>query len=525
MEYNNWVSKRFYKLLNGGKNVFRKILCAAFILIMLSSVCLAETASHSFVMAGFDGENSTRDWNTNDFFTRMEQRTGISFTFQQYNSSKNWQAAKNAMFSEGGQLPDVLFKANLSTDELIRYTDSGQLIDLAPLLEEYAPNFWAILNEHPEWKAAITLPNGKIGALPSVQMGAGQNILWINKAWLETLKLDLPTDFASLKTVLTAFRDKDPNKNGKADEIPLSFIGPWDLKFFSHAYGVVANDYNLYLDDNGQVRYWADEDSFFELAKTLHELYEDKLLDQSGFYNVDYFRRITDDKNDVPYGMFFAPSPMSLLTYNQSADYIALPPFAYEGKQVYRNLFGGIGRGAFAITSACSDPSAMLSWVDWLYTEEGAIEAMLGKLNVNYTVDEEGYWNWKGAMGDEITNYELQNITVYDTGNMPWMFPMDFYNRYEDKGVRRISEETANYDVYLKRPFPYYTLTLEESARIQPLQNQLGRYVDEAFASFILGEMELNDDTIAAFRQGLRDYGLEEMLKLWQPVADRAYQE
>lgn len=503
--------------------MFRRFLSLALVFILLPGLCLAEGGKQTFVMAGFDGQGSNRDWATNQFFVRMEENTGVSFTYQQYNDLDKWQAAKEQMFANG-QLPDVFFKAALTNEELIRYTDSGQLIDLAPLLEEHAPNFWAHIQENPEWLDAIMLPNGKIGALPSIKPQAGQNLLWINKAWLEELGLEMPVDFASLRTVLTAFRDGDPNKNGKDDEIPLTFLGPWDLKFFSHAYGVVANDYNLYVDEAGKVCFWPDEDSFFQMAGELHALYSDGLLDQNGFYSSDAFRQYMEKGEENPpiYGMLFAPDPMRLVGYANSTQYVALPPFAFAGKQVYRNLFGNLGTGAFAITSACSDPAAMLRWVDYLYSEEGSVEAMVGRPDVNYTVDANGYWSWKSTQGETITSYELSTLTLYDTGIMPWRFPAEFYVRYSDEAIRNINEQLGLYTPYLVRPFPYFVLTEAEKAQIQPLQNALGLYVDEGLARFVLGQVELTDENIAAFRQGLRERGMEEMLLLWQPIADRA---
>ena len=107
-------------------------------------------------MAGYDGENSTHDWNTNGFFLRMQERTGLTFTFDQYTSLEKWQAAKDAMFAPGGNLPDVLFKAALTSEEMICYSDSGQLIDLGPLLEENAPNLWALLEANPDWREAAS---------------------------------------------------------------------------------------------------------------------------------------------------------------------------------------------------------------------------------------------------------------------------------------------------------------------------------------------------------------------------------
>ena len=497
--------------------MFRRALCliACLSLALLPALSLAE---QSFTMAGFDGADSTHDWTTNQFFTRMEERTRISFTFQQYTNREKWQQAKDSMF-QTGELPDVLFKAALTTDELIRYTDSGQLIDLLPLLAENAPNLWALLENNPDWLKAITLPNGKVGALPAIQSASTQDALWINKAWLDKLGLEAPTDMASLREVLNAFLTRDPNGNGKRDEIPLAFLGPWELKFFSHAYGVVANDYNIYLDAGGKVRYWPDEDSFFELVETLKGMYADKLLDQNGFRTADTLRRVTDDKATLCYGAFFAPTPVSLVTFTMASDYVVLEPFAFEGRQVYRDLFGPITRGTFSITSACADPAALLRWVDILYTEEGAVEAMLGKEGDSYVVDEEGYWQWKGGM-ESMSTATLNELSVYDTGEMPWLFPQAFYNRYAEESVRRISQELERLASYITQPFPTYTLTAEQSAEAVRLQSQLGPYVDEGLARFVMGQTELNEETIAAFREGLRERGMDEMIAFWQSVAD-----
>ena len=118
--------------------MFKRILCCL-CCVLMAVLPVASMAEASFTMAGYDGEDSSHDWNNNGFFTRMQERTGVSFTFAQYNKESDWQKAKDAMFAEGGQLPDVLFKAALTTSELIRYTESGQLIDLKPLLEETHP--------------------------------------------------------------------------------------------------------------------------------------------------------------------------------------------------------------------------------------------------------------------------------------------------------------------------------------------------------------------------------------------------
>lgn len=500
--------------------MFRRMLCLLCCALLMIAPALGMAEEDGFTMAGFDGEDSTRDWNTNLFFVRMQERTGVSFTFQQYSKSADWQKAKDAMFADGADMPDVLFKAALTTDELISLTDSGKLIDLAPLLEEHAPNLWQLLQENPDWLKAITLPSGKIGALPSIQLSAPQNAMWINQSWLDRLKLDMPTDLESLKTVLTAFRDRDPNGNGKRDEIPMIFLGPWELKFFSHAWGVVVNDYNIYLDEAGTVRYWPMEDSFIELARTMRDFYAEGLLDPSGFVTADTLRRVTDDEAAITYGAMFAPTPINLLPYEAAMDYVLLEPLMHEGRQVYRDLFGSITRGAFAITSACDDPAAMLRWVDVLYTEEGAVEAMVGIEGENYEFDEDGLWDWVGGV-ESMSMDVLTELSVYDTGEMPWCFPKAFYDRYADEDVRRLNADMDRLNALVVKPFPTYTLTAEETQYVTGLQQELGAYVDVALARFVLGEVDISDETVAAFRQGLSERGMDDMTAFWQEVAQR----
>ncbi len=489
--------------------------------LMLVVLPAFSSAENAFIMAGFDGKDSTRTWEGNGFFTRMEARTGLSFTFQQYNDAAAWQAAKDAMFAQGGELPDVLFKAALTTDELIRYTESGQLIDLLPLLEENAPNLWALLQENPDWLKAITLPNGKVGALPALQELAPQNAMWINKAWLDKLGLQEPTDMESLTKVLRAFRDRDPNGNNKKDEVPMLFLGSWELKFFSHAWGVVANDYNIYLAD-GQVHYWPQEDSFFELARTMRDLYAEELLDPNGFATSDAIRCVTDSDADITYGAFFAPTPLTLLPYtNGTENYVVMGPFEYEGKAVYRDLIGQVTRGTFAITSACEDPAALLRWVDILYTEEGAIEAMAGEEGVNYAYrEEDGRWDWVGG-AETLGLTGLAELTVYESGDMPWLFPLAFNDKYVEANVGRMNAELSSLQAQTVKPFPTYTLTEEENAYVGSLQLELGRYVDEMLARMVIGEIKINDETKAEFLSGLEERGVADMIAFWQEIAQR----
>ena len=106
--------------------------------------------------------------------------------------------------------------------------------------------------------------------------------------------------------MLQAFKDKDPNRNGKRDEIPLSFLGAYDLKYLAHAFGLAANDFNLFVKE-GQAAFMPLEEDFWAFLSWCRALYQGGLLNKNGFSTLDAFRRVSDAKATRVLGAFFAP--------------------------------------------------------------------------------------------------------------------------------------------------------------------------------------------------------------------------
>ena len=499
--------------------MFKRIICLCLACAISFGLCaLAEdAAAPAYVMAGLE-LNTSRDWSNNDFFKRMQEKTGISFTFQQYAENAKWQEAKQEMIG-GGQLPDVLFKANLSQAETIEMMEKGLLVDLAPYLEDCCPNLWAKMQENPEYLEAITLPGGQIAALPQIQDYSVQNFMWINEKWLKNLGLSAPTNAQELVEVLEAFKTKDPNRNGKADEIPLGFIGPFDLKFLGHAFGLIANDYNVYEED-GKVHFMPLQPEYRTFVTWLKDLYEAGLIDKDGFTTVDTMRTVTDSKATAIYGIVLTNTISNIFQVDWSTDYNLLMPLTYEGKQEYRNLTGNLARGAFAVTTACDDPEALLRWVDYLYTEEGAILATVGQQNVDFVVDGDQSWRYLDHVQSNsyFTIYALIEGVPYYPGIQASDFQMRMSGLTDAQ--RSPLERQAQMQSSLVRPFPFYYLTNAQQAQVSSLQNAIGYEVDLQLAQWVLGEEEISDETFDAFEQKLNELGLQDFLAFWQDVLD-----
>jgi len=493
----------------------RKWTAWLLVLAMLMTMAAGAYAQEPVMMAGFDDESSGHVWDTNGFFLKRQEMTGISFVFSQYGNYDEWTAAKDGMLAGTVALPDVLFKAHLSTAETMEWYEQGKLIDLKPLLEENAPNLWALLQANPEWEKAITLPGGQIVALPSFNQLQNNNAMWINTTWLKNVGKEIPTTVEELTEVLRAFRDQDANYNGKQDEIPLTFIGLWDLKFLGHAFGVITNDYGVNLGEDGVVREMLTSDNNRAFLTWLNQLWTEGLLDENGFMSTDSLRQITDDDAAIPYGMMFAATPLSVVPSGKIGEYTILAPLAYEGEKKYRDLTGDVVRGAFAITSACKDPAAMLQWVDFLYTEEGYRLAQAGNEGEHYIWNEDGTWTWLGD-GQSVAMSILQDVTILEGGTTPGLSSVPFQQAYEETTTAAAIAAMLSLKQYAVEPFPLVYPTEAQAARIAEIWADLGYYAEYTMANFVTGDIALTDDAWNEFCQTLNEKGLQEMVSLWQ---------
>ena len=484
-------------------------------LLMLFSAACGESAQKApdYILEGYDGKVDYRVWDTNLFFSRMQEKTGISFQFRQYTDGEAWERRKQELV-KGEDLPDVLFKANLSSAEIRDMYQAGQIIDLAPYLETYAPDLWKLLEEHPEWKKAITMEDGAIPALPAINTLQNNDAMWINTTWLKKLKLEIPTTAEELTEVLRAFKSGDPNGNYQKDEIPLGFVGMWELRFLGHAFGIIDNDYYV-AEKDGKVTSSLTTEENRAFLTWLHQLWEEELIDHNGFSTTDELRQITDEKKAVPYGLLMSATPLTILPQAALEHFSVLEPLVYNGKQIYRDLAGDLIRGTFAITKACAEPEKLVSWVNTLYTPEGSLLASYGVEGEEYIWNEDGQWEWNYPL-ETVADEILSTHTISEGGVAPGYIDEVFQGQYRDEATRRIVNGMYGLKKFSVIPYPPVVLSAEEEARVAEIQNDLSRYVEKTMACFVTGDIELTDENWNTFCKTADEKGLQELIGIWQ---------
>ena len=496
----------------------RKLI--SLVLAMLMLLTSGAYAESSFTIAGYDNTDTKHVWTENLFFQRMEEVTGVHLELLQYDTKEAWDAAKAAMLDGTLELPDAFFKANLTTRETMAWYEAGKIIDLKPYLAEHAPNLWALLESHPEWMEAVTLPTGEIVALPALDEAQFTTAMWINSVWLQKIGKPAPTTVEELTEVLRAFRDRDMNGNGKRDdEVPLTFASMWDLRFLGHAFGINANDYYVTTDENGKVSEILTTDANRAFLTWLHQLWEEKLLDQSGFTGIRDMSLKMSEEKEVVYGVALSSSPIQLVDVDELKQYALLEPLTYEGKQVYRDLTGDVIRGTFAITSACKDPAAMLKWVDYLYTEEGFILSEAGREGEEFSINEDGSWLWETANQEALSSV-LAEATLRSGISMPGYASVSFQQKIDDVNTKHVLSSLLRLKEIDSLPYPMVYLTQEQQTRVEELIWSIGRYAERQMVWFVAGDVELNDETWAEFCAQVKALGMDEMVEIWQTAAD-----
>lgn len=229
-----------------------------------------------------------KDPNDKLILQRLEKETGVHIDWTNYQSDF---AEKRNLDISSGDLPDAIHNDGASDVELINWANKGVIIPVEDLINDYMPNLKKILDENPEYKSLITAPDGHIYSFPWIEeLGSGKesihgvnDMAWINKDWLKKLGLEMPQTTDDLIKVLEAFKTQDPNGNGKADEIPLSFVnggGNEDFKLLFGSFGIGDNDDHLVVGNDGKVDFTADNEEYKEGVKFMRQLQEKGLIDK-----------------------------------------------------------------------------------------------------------------------------------------------------------------------------------------------------------------------------------------------------
>ena len=450
-------------------------------------------------------------WEDMPFFQEMEKITGVNFTFDLVDSSAL--AERKALLLGSGTLPDVMAGISFTDGELLQYGSMGAFLPLEDYInDETMPNLTAFLEAHPEYRAMMTSADGHIYSLMYISAAPRDEAyykIWANNDWLQALNLEVPTTLDEFYNMLVAFKNEDPNQNGQADEVPISFategvnIDMFRAAILS-AYGIAgtnAGNSDMYIDGDGNVQYIYSSDEYKAYLEFANKLYSEGLLDNECFSQTS--AQLTAKGNQSLVGCFMSLASYLVDKTENFPIYESIPPMISEtnSEQIeWRNWLGYMG--TFVLSSTCSNPEAALRWADYLFTYDGAALLSQGPegLGWEYTDETHTYWAKKVPEG-YASSEEYRGTLTPDCGTfMVGYIPPEFLGFLSAPHVVNLEEHVAkSYTPYLKDGYPRVKLSSEAQEIVTTYYSDIDKYVKSSEARFISGDLSIDqwDEYIA----------------------------
>lgn len=186
-----------------------------------------------------------------------------------------------------GDLPDVFTFQAIDYQAFKQAVDAGLCADITDIYSKNAGQ-WMLdaQKNYPDNFKAATI-NGKLMAVPTLGNTQSEgNFLWIRQDWLKNLNLEAPKTLDDLVKVATAFRNNDPDKNGKKDTWGLGLQNVLFSQSFGNmigvaaSYGVPVRDQGFwYRGDDGKVTYGSIQPGMKDTLLFMQNLYKAGLID------------------------------------------------------------------------------------------------------------------------------------------------------------------------------------------------------------------------------------------------------
>lgn len=477
----------------------------------------------TLVLQATYGKNDlTEDLKDNQIFKDLEEKTNIQIEWE-YISSE-WETRKATAFASG-DLPDIFFgRGNAPLNDTDIMANKAAFVDMAPLIEEYAPNIKAMFEKDEAMQKIVTTQDGEIFTLPQ-RMPLRPNTFdvgFINQQWLDNLGLDYPETTEDFKNVLMAFKTEDANGNGDPnDEIPMTFVGTNDLAGFLSlfgSFGITDSIQANYLQVvDGEVQFWPTTENYKEAINYFADLYANGLIDNEAF-TQDFGMGTSKYRSsgDPIVGVGFHWTIAAGVTDALADQYVQLLPLeGPNGDRFWRQNPDKVkgGRNYVAISATNPNPAATVRWLDELYNEDISIQLYFGPEGLGTQFNEDGSidllppqdgmtedsWQWKIGLNDSAPLYVSEEREADIVRN-------DWVNT-------KLAYDEAYSEFLRDEWYPFVYWTSEQSSELVSLQTDIHPYVGQMMAQWISGGGV--DEGWDAYISQLEAMGLPRLMEIY----------
>lgn len=218
-----------------------------------------------------------------------------------------------------GELPDVF---QVRPTQLRQLIEADLLADLTDVYDKYiSPLADEKLREDNNVGIKSATFDGKLMALPYTTAAMdGAPMLWVRKDWLDNLGLPEPKTMEDVFAISKAFKNDDPDQNGKDDTIGIGFrkeifSGFGGMTGFFNAFHAYKNQW-VVDPETGKLVYSNIQPEMKEALAKLQELYQAGEIEKE--FSVKGTAQLQEDIATGRVGMIFGVMADPLLNLNKS---------------------------------------------------------------------------------------------------------------------------------------------------------------------------------------------------------------
>ena len=388
------------------------------------------------------------------------------------------------------------------TDEII--------IDLSDMAATM-PNYQRLLREYPD--AVEHTSGGNMYRFPMIATEQFSDMVRgpaTRGDWLKEQNLDAPETLDQFHDMLLAFHS--------------AYGGGTYLMDASGFDNTIAGGFGIQNDFyqvDGEIKYGPLEDGFKEYVEYAHILFEEGLL-APDFYAL--FGPPTDMISDGTVGVFAADVGMwPMFTSGiETEGYETVgfaPPVKNAGdKTHFAQETSRISEG-FSISTACEDLDLMAAYIDYMYSDEFALDANFGVEGEGFYYGDDGQPHLSDNVlhsTETITSFAVKKYTLFSL--LPHQdIQTRFMDAYDENQLSTIELWTNAADSAWTLP-SVFTLTEDDSVAAAAIMSDVETSVDENLLGFITGSIPM--DTYDAFLQGLHEMGVDDAIAIYQDALD-----
>ncbi len=457
-----------------------------------------------FYPSSKDDDGQWRIFKEAEKLTNVFARVTVSKSNTDFNQAFNLMLASN-------EIPDIV--ETYDPVGFSKYGMEGAFVPLNEYFDEYAPNIKKMLEENPEIRKRITAADGNIYYVPHIPGGHASTGWFMRTDWLNKLGLETPDSTEELYEVFKAFKEQDPNGNGKADEVP--FFGANLDELFP-----LWNAYPSWYVKDGKIKYGPYQKEYKEAVKNIIKWYNEGLIDREILTRAQDPRTkmLTDNIGGSTNNWFG-----STAAFNDTlADTIPgfefkpiAPPNGIELRS--RPISSGYGWG---VSASSEYIEVAVRYLDFWYSEVGNNLMNFGVEGVHWDMVD-----GKPQFKPELLKQEDFRTQIVQFGvQMDIAFKQDF--DYEKQWLNDIAVEGQemyeNSDWIVEQVPPIEMMISEEDAQDNAdISTQVDTFAAEKLQKWVLGAEKFDDKAWDDYIAQLEKFGIKKLTTLRQGAYEK----